>query len=104
MSKAQAMKPATGARAIFDWADPFDLESQLTVEERHVRDTARAYARDKLMPRVIAAFREEKFDRAVITEMGKLGLLGATIPEAYGGAGLGYVAYGLAVRELERVD
>jgi glutaryl-CoA dehydrogenase len=104
MSKARAMEPATPARAAFDWADPFDLESQLSSEERQVRDSARAYAQDKLMPRVIAAFREEKFDRNVIREMGELGLLGATIPEQYGGAGLSYVCYGLAVREIERVD
>ncbi len=88
----------------FDWADPFDLDSQLTEDERQVRDTARAYAQDKLMPRVVAAFREEKFDRSIVNEMGALGLLGATIPEEYGGAGLGYVCYGLAVREIERVD
>jgi glutaryl-CoA dehydrogenase len=76
----------------------------LTEEERQVRDTARAYAQEKLMPRIVAAYREEKFDRAVVNEMGALGLLGATIPEEYGGAGLGYVCYGLAVREIERVD
>jgi glutaryl-CoA dehydrogenase len=103
MSKAQAKKPEAAA-ARFDWADPFDLESQLTEEERQVRDTARAYAQDKLLPRVVAAFREEKFDRSIVNEMGALGLLGATIPEEYGGAGLGYVCYGLAVREIERVD
>ena len=103
MSKAQPKKPEAAA-VRFDWADPFDLESQLTEEERQVRDTARAYAQEKLMPRVVAAYREEKFDRAVVNEMGALGLLGATIPEEYGGAGLGYVCYGLAVREIERVD
>jgi glutaryl-CoA dehydrogenase len=103
MSQAHAKK-SEAAKARFDWADPFDLESQLTEEERQVRDTARAYAQDKLMPRIVAAFREEKFDRAVVNEMGALGLLGATIPEEYGGAGLGYVCYGLAVREIERVD
>jgi glutaryl-CoA dehydrogenase len=103
MSKAQPKKPEAAA-ARFDWADPFDLESQLTEDERQVRDTARAYAQEQLMPRVIAAFREEKFDRSIVNEMGALGLLGATIPEEYGGAGLGYVSYGLAVREIERVD
>src|SRR6202521_751982 len=103
MSKAHAKKPEA-AKARFDWAAPFDLESQLTEDERQVRDTARAYAQEKLMPRIVAAFREEKFDRAVVNEMGALGLLGATIPEEYGGAGLGYVSYGLAVREIERVD
>jgi glutaryl-CoA dehydrogenase len=104
MSKAQVKRTGETARAAFDWADPFDLHSQLTEEERQVRDTARAYAQDKLMPRVIAAFREEKFDRAVISEMGALGLLGATIPEEYGGAGLTYGCYCVAVREIERVD
>ncbi len=104
MSQARSRTEKGAARASFDWADPFDLESQLSLEERQVRDTARAYAQDKLMPRVIAAYREEKFDRSIVTEMGKLGLLGATIPEAYGGAGLGYICYGLAVREIERVD
>src|SRR3954452_13109842 len=88
----------------FDWADPLDLESCLTEEERLVRDTARGYAQERLMPRVLKAYREENFDRAIMTEMGELGLLGATIPEAYGGAGLGYVAYGLITREIERVD
>ena len=91
-------------RAAFDWADPFDLETQLTEEERLTRDTARGYAQAELMPRVRDAYREERFDREIMMEMGALGLLGATLPEAYGGAGLGYVAYGLAAREIERVD
>ena len=105
MSKARASTgQTTPARSAFDWADPFDLESQLSTEERQVRDTARAYAQDKLMPRVVASYRDEKFDRTVVTEMGRLGLLGATIPEQYGGADLSYVCYGLAVREIERVD
>jgi glutaryl-CoA dehydrogenase len=88
----------------FDWADPLNLEGLLTEDERLVRDTARDYAQDKLMPRVLKAYREETFDRAIMTEMGELGLLGATIPEANGGAGLGHVAYGLVAREVERVD
>jgi glutaryl-CoA dehydrogenase len=104
MSEARAKKQEGSARSVFDWADPFDLESQLTPEERQVRATARAYAQDKLLPRVIAAYREEQFDRAIVTEMGKLGLLGANLPETYGGAGLGYVSSGLAAREVERVD
>jgi glutaryl-CoA dehydrogenase len=87
-----------------DWADPFDLDDQLTDEERLVRDTARAYAQDKLLPRVTSAYLDERFDREIMTEMGELGLLGATIPPEYGGAGLGYVAYGLIAREVERVD
>src|SRR5512133_1568006 len=88
----------------FNWEDPLDLEGELTEEERMVRDTARGYAQDKLFPRVLLDNREERFDRAVVSEMGALGLLGPTIPEAYGGAGLGYVAYGLITREIERVD
>ena len=88
----------------FDWADPFDLNSQLTDEERLVRDTAEAYAQDKLQPRVTSAYMDERFDREILSEMGELGLLGATIPNEYGGAGLGYVSYGLIAREVERVD
>ena len=91
-------------RAIFDWQDPFLLDQQLTEEERLVRDTARAYAQDKLLPRVTSAYMDERFDREIMTEMGDLGLLGATIPEEYGGAVLGYVSYGLVAREVERVD
>jgi glutaryl-CoA dehydrogenase len=98
---SEAIKKASDA---FDWSDPLDLESLLTEEERLVRDTARDYAQDRLMPRVLKAYREEDFDRAIMSEMGELGLLGATIPEAYGGAGLGHVAYGLVAREVERVD
>jgi glutaryl-CoA dehydrogenase len=104
MSKTQTKKAAEASKASFDWADPFDLESQLSEEERAVRDTARAYAQEKLMPRIIEFYRDEKFDRGIINEMGALGLLGATIPEEYGGAGLSYVCYGLAAREIERCD
>jgi len=86
------------------WDDPFLLDSQLTDDEKLIRDSARAYCQDKLQPRVIAAFREERFDRAIMAEMGELGLLGATIPEEYGGAGVSHVAYGLVAREVERVD
>src|SRR6266849_9388037 len=88
----------------FNWDDPLDLESELSEEERMVRDTARGYAQDKLAPRVLLDNREERFDRGIVAEMGALGLLGPTIPEQYGGAGLGYVAYGLIAREIERVD
>jgi glutaryl-CoA dehydrogenase len=88
----------------FDWADPFGLDAQLTDEERMVRDAARDYAQGELQPRVTRAFLDEDFDREIMREMGQLGLLGATIPEAYGGAGLGYVSYGLVAREVERVD
>jgi glutaryl-CoA dehydrogenase len=88
----------------FDWADPFDLDSQLTDEERLVRDTAEAYAQEKLQPRVTEAYLNESFDRSILSEMGELGLLGPTIPNEYGGAGLGYVSYGLIARAVERVD
>jgi glutaryl-CoA dehydrogenase len=88
----------------FDWADPFDLDGQLTDEEKLVRDTAEAYAQEKLLPRVTKAYLDEDFDRSILSEMGELGLLGATIPNDYGGAGLGYVSYGLIARAVERVD
>jgi glutaryl-CoA dehydrogenase len=90
--------------AAFVWEDPLDLESELTEDERMVRDTARGFAQDYLMPRIVEAYANETYDPNNLPEMGKLGLLGPTIPEAYGGAGLGYVAYGLIARELERVD
>ncbi len=88
----------------FNWADPFDLESQLTEEERLVQKTAFAYAKDKLRPRVLEAFRQETTDPAIFREMGELGFLGPTISPDFGGAGLGYVAYGLIAREVERID
>lgn len=91
-------------REVFDWADPFRLVEQLTSEERMVQDTAHAYAQEKLAPRVLDAFRNEKTDPEIFREMGELGLLGPTISPDYGGAGLGYVAYGLIAREVERVD
>ena len=88
----------------FDWADPFDLDGQLTDEEKLVRDTAEAYAQERLQPRVTEAYLTEHFDRSIMREMGELGLLGATVPDEYGGAGLGYVSYGLIARAVERVD
>jgi len=88
----------------FDWEDAFGLDGQLSDEERLVRDTARGYAQDRLQPRVTEAYLDENFDREIMTEMGELGLLGATIPVEYGGAGLNYVSYGLVAREVERVD
>ncbi|WJJ92960.1 acyl-CoA dehydrogenase [Neopusillimonas aromaticivorans] len=88
----------------FNWEDPLLLDSQLTEEERMVRDAAYAYAQDKLAPRVLEAFRHEKTDAAIFREMGELGLLGPTIPTEYGGSGLNYVCYGLIAREVERVD
>ena len=88
----------------FDWEDPFAIDDQLDDHERMVRDTAETYARDELQPRVTEAYLNENFDREILREMGSLGLLGATIPNEYGGAGLGYVAYGLIARAVERVD
>ena len=88
----------------FDWEDALGIDDQLDESERMVRDTAEAYAQDKLQPRVTKAYLNEDFDREILREMGALGLLGATIPEEYGGAGLGYVAYGLIARAVERVD
>jgi glutaryl-CoA dehydrogenase len=90
--------------AAFKWDDPLDLEGELTEEERMVRDTARDYAQEKLFPRVLAANREGNFNLDILREMGELGLIGSTIPQEYGGAGLGYVSYGLIAREVERVD
>ena len=92
------------AKATFKWDDPLNLNGQLTDEERMVRDTARRYCQDKLMPRVLEANRNEVFHREIMNEMGEIGLLGSTVPEEYGGAGLNHVAYGLIAREVERVD
>ncbi len=92
------------ASARFSWNDPLHLDAQLSSDERAVRDAAHAYCQEKLAPRVLNAFRHEQTDLAIFREMGALGLLGATIPEAYGGAGLNYVCYGLVAREVERVD
>ncbi len=94
----------SSSRPQFQWLDPLLLDQQLTDTERMVRDAARAYCQDRLLPRVQDAFRHEKADTAIFREMGELGLLGATIPEEYGGAGLNYVCYGLIAREVERVD
>ena len=96
--------PEQKAKAQFVWEDPLLLEQQLTVDERMVREAARAYCQDKLAPRVLEAFRHEKTDPAIFREMGALGMLGPTIPAAYGGPGLNYVSYGLIAREVERVD
>ncbi|MFC3581290.1 acyl-CoA dehydrogenase [Sphingomonas hylomeconis] len=88
----------------FDWADPFLLDDLLEDDERMIRDTARAYAQEKLAPRIIDAFQNEVTDVAIFREMGELGLLGPTVPEQYGGVGASYVAYGLVAREVERID
>ncbi len=102
-----APQPAAGqpaSRARFVWDDPLLLDDQLSEEERMVRDTARDYAQDKLMPRILEANRNETFDRDVLNEMGALGLLGSTLEDKYGCAGLNHVCYGLVAREIERVD
>jgi glutaryl-CoA dehydrogenase len=101
---ASAKPSAKQEKIVFDWADPFMLDDQLSEDERAIRDTASAFAQAKLAPRVIAAYREETTDRAIFREMGALGLLGVTIPEDYGCAGASYVSYGLVAREVERVD
>jgi glutaryl-CoA dehydrogenase len=88
----------------FQWDDPFLLENQLSEEEKLIRDSARDYCQDKLQSRVLTAYREERFDREILNEMGELGLLGPTVPAAYGGAEASHVAYGLIAREVERVD
>ncbi|PFH19346.1 acyl-CoA dehydrogenase [Burkholderia sp. JKS000303] len=88
----------------FQWSDPLLLDQQLDEDERQVRDAARAYCQEQLAPRVLHAFRHEQTDPAIFREMGALGLLGSTIPETYGGAGLNYVCYGLVAREVEMVD
>ena len=90
--------------APFDWADPFHLDRQLSEDERMVAESARAYAADKLMPRVTEAYLDEVVAPEIFAEMGEMGLLGVTIPEEYGGLGAGYVTYGLVAREVERVD
>ena len=91
-------------KAVFDWADPFGLESQLTEEERMVSDMARGYADEYLAPRIIEAYREEKTDLSIFREMGERGLLGITVDTAYGGAGANHVSYGLVARAIERID
>ena len=93
-----------GAGSAFQWDDPLLLDQQLGEEEIMIRDTARAYAQDKLAPRIREAYANEHTDRAIFNEMGALGLLGATLPEQYGGVGANYVSYGLVAREIERVD
>src|SRR5205814_3407645 len=92
------------AAASFQWDDPFLLDDQLTEDERLIRDTARAYAQDKLAPRIVKAYLEEKTDREIFNEMGELGLIGITLPEEYGCDNASYVAYSLVAREIESVD
>jgi glutaryl-CoA dehydrogenase len=99
MARMPAASPAR-----FAWEDPFRLEEQLSDDERMIRDSVRAFAQERLQPRIIEAFEAERFEREVLAEMGALGLLGLTLPAEYGGAGASYVAYGLVAREIERVD
>jgi glutaryl-CoA dehydrogenase len=99
-----ALDAANEQSLSFNWEDPLHLNHQLSEEERMISQTARQYCREKLLPRVIEAYREESFDRSIMTEMGELGLLGATVAEQYGGAGLSNVAYGLIAREVEAID
>src|SRR5579859_2297248 len=100
---ARQTSPKSSGKVTFDWQDPLLLEEELSEDERMVRDSARAYAQGKLLPRVKSAFREERFDREIMNEMGALGFLGPTI-DGYGCAGVSYVCYGLIAREIERVD
>ncbi|MFX8402818.1 acyl-CoA dehydrogenase family protein, partial [Acinetobacter baumannii] len=92
------------AKVQFNWQDPFLIEQQLSPDERMIRDAAHAYCQERLQPRVLEQFRHETTDPSIFREMGELGLLGPTIPEQYGGAGLNYVSYGLVAREIEYVD
>jgi len=95
---------ASKGYADFKWDDPLDCESLLDEQEKAIRDAARSYASEKLQPRILSDFREEKFDSTIIKEMADMGFLGPTVPEKYGGAGLSYTAYGIICREIERVD
>ena len=104
MNAPQKITQSSGGMVPFNWEDPFDLEGQLTEDERMIRETANAFAQSELQPRVIDAFRDEVDAPELFPLMGQAGLLGATIPEEYGGVGASYVAYGLIAREIERVD
>ena len=92
---------ASAPSKTFRWDDPLDLSGRLTDDERMIQDAARSYAREKLLPRVVEAFRDETFDRAIMTELGEMGFLGAMLPEQYGGSSVSHVAYGLIAREIE---
>lgn len=104
MNAPANLKSSPASGGVFDWQDPFMLRDQLQEDELLIMETARAYAQEKLLPRVIEAYREEKTDRDIFNEMGELGLLGLTLPEEYGCAAASYVSYGLVAREVERVD
>src|SRR3954464_14405107 len=101
---AQQKPKSKPAEAQFRWDDPLLFDEELSDDERMIRDSARQYAQERLLPRVIEAYREEKTDRAIFNEMGEAGLPGVTLPAQYGGAESSYVAYGLVAREVERVD
>ncbi|MGF1626925.1 MAG: acyl-CoA dehydrogenase [Alphaproteobacteria bacterium] len=103
-SAAATPKATSDTDTRFDWEDPFRLGEQLGEDERLIAEAARQYCQEKLMPRVLEAHRHERFDRAIMTELGEMGFLGATLPEAYGGSDASYVSYGLIAREVERVD
>src|SRR5690606_41066764 len=103
-SPESPMTQTAGAVQTFRWDDPLDLTGRLTDDERMIQEAARAYAREKLLPRVVSAFAEERFDREIMTEMGQMGFLGAMLPEQYGGSGASHVAYGLIAREIEAID
>lgn len=98
------MSHPAGPTQTFRWDDPLDLTGRLTDDERMIQEAARAYAREKLLPRVVSAFADERFDREIMTEMGEMGFLGAMLPEEYGGSNASHVAYGLIAREIEAVD
>lgn len=106
--KTSDVDPTAGAqdtpRAAFDWTDPLGFDAMLSEDERMLRDAARKFAADKLAPRVVKDFRDEGFDRSIMRDLGSMGFLGPTLPEAYGGAGVGAVSYGLIAREIEAVD
>ncbi|CAK8989041.1 acyl-CoA dehydrogenase [Roseibium sp. MMSF_3544] len=104
MNAPANIKSSPSGGGTFDWQDPFFLRDQLKEDEQLIQDTARAYAQDKLLPRIIDAYRDETTDRTIFNEMGELGLLGVTLPEDYGCAGASYVSYGVVAREIERVD
>lgn len=104
MTALNQSKPKTSRASAFDFVDPFHFAAQLSEDERMIAETARAFAQDKLMPRIEQAYLNETVDRSIFAEMGKIGLLGVTVPEEYGGVGANYVSYGLVAREIERVD
>jgi glutaryl-CoA dehydrogenase len=104
LADVHATATSSAKLAKFDWQDPLGLKDELQEDEILIQEAARSYCQERLMPRILEANRHERFDREILREMGALGLLGPTLPEAYGGANASYVAYGLITREVERVD